>query len=912
MLPLLLFLAPAAAAEAEHAAVARGFLEAFRAGDERRMSVLAARPATEVAYTLAVYSLLRGGEPEAAARLAELRGGPEREGLLRLVETYRSGAVPAAAQLDALERARARLEGGEGAAALADLRDAGEPPAGTLLAVEVRSVRARAYEAEARGADAAREWGGCATAAIDIGWLDRARAARTRQLALAPTPEVARNLVELQRLMDDRSELVNALAREASVLLAAKEPDPKAARERLLEAVHLARQLEDRLRTAGLLGQLAMVTHDRCGMSPKLALGPYRESIELYRALGVRSLHAQATFLNAARAHSGLAQYAESMGLLDELLGWPPDEAVRRQAVEHRAYVLRRQGRLEKSLAAYGAALEAAQDPAERVALHLSLGQVQQERFDLASAVRHYDEVLRAAPDDPFALAGRAACLQDVPKAVEGFDAAVRSARDPAQRRQILSLKAAFQRSYGLVADARASAEAALEGATKEEASAAVTWQVLADLALVDRDYDRALPALANASVLFFQMNEPRWAVPAYLRETLVLTYRGKFEEAERRLVTLKGIAAGMPDDSLKAMAARADATFAAFRGRREDAIALFNDAFDLAAKGGDVPGQATALVHRAILEPAQGHAFVRKALGILDERPEEAPLPHPFVEGEHPRYACSIGVRALLDSGGGAAEAYPLMERARLERLQLALRGREALLAAALPEDLHRDYVARRGRLREARVEGQGVEVEEAERGFRGMVARLRLEAPRTAAIAFPEPLPIERVQAALEEDEALLLFLADEYAQAVLLVDRGRAVLARPGKEKRLEPVAALLEGKRRIFVAPDDLLALETPAEVRYVPSATIFAMPSGGGKGSLSVDEPLRADLTHPQASTPQLGRRFDAAAVVLRDVTVARGPRPCVDGLSALVAGFWLGGADRVELDLDGRRMAWGR
>lgn len=898
------------AAEEAHTLLAGDFLDAFRGHDERRMAVLAARPALDVPYTLAVYELLRRGEPEAAGRLAELRGGPEREGLRRLVDRYREGAVPEPAQLAAVERAHAHLARGEGAAALQALQGAGQPAKETLLAAEIHLVRARAFEAEGRTADAAAAWGDCANASVEIGWLSRARSAAQRQLALAPAPPVAQRLVELNRRLDDRSGLVNALAQQASVLLAAG--DAEGAQKAYGDAIQLAKQLEDPLRAAGLLGELAVVRHERAGLSPKLALDSYRESLELYRSLGVRSRHAQATFLNAARAYSQLARYAESLALLDELLGWPPDDDVGRRAFRQRAYVLRRQERREESLAAYAAALAAAEGDAERGALHAEMGELELERFDLASATAHFDAVLRVSPEDPHALAGRAAACLDESKALAGFEAAIGHAPD-AERRVLLLSKAAFERNWGRLDAARASVRASLAGLDEKTkvdlANVAIGRKMLADLLLVDRAYEEALPELEKASVLFFRLDQPRHAIPAYMRETLVLVHLGRLEDAQRRLVTLRGLAAREPDEALKAMAARADAALAAGSGRPEDAVALLNDAFDLAAKGGDAQGQAAALVHRALLDPAAGHSLVRDALAILDARPEEALAPHPFVEGEHPLHACGIGVRSLLESGGDAARAWPLMERARLERLQLALRGREMFLAAALPAELHRAWVACRGRLREARVEKEG-EVE-AERDLRAFVARLRGEAPRVAAIAFPEPPPLGRVQEALGEEEALLLFLADEYARAVLFVDRGRAVVAPFEPGKPLDAVAPLLEGKKRLIVAPDDFLMLESPLEVRYVPAATFLVLPPSGGEGSLDVREPLRADLTHPQASTMPLGRRFEAATVVLRDLSVDRGPRPGVDGVGALFAGFWLGGADAVELPLGGTAVRWG-
>jgi hypothetical protein len=324
-----------------------------------------------------------------------------------------------------------------------------------------------------------------------------------------------------------------------------------------------------------------------------------------------------------------------------------------------------------------------------------------------------------------------------------------------------------------------------------------------------------------------------------------------------------------------------------------------------------------------------------------------DPPGRQPFVEGERPDFAASVGVRAVLRAeetapGIRAATAFAFIERERVRRMQLALRGRPAILEATLDAELHAAYVAARGRLKEARAEKSGVA--EAEAAFDSMVDLLHEKAPAAAALAFPRVPELHRVQAALAEDEALILMLDDVYVRALVAVTRDDARLSEFEVERPLDKIAGLLDGKRKLIVAPDGLLLLENIAwgpkrtlfdafEIFYLNSASTFlrlrALGPAAGKGVavlgdgpkrlgdpvstlpdarvrlLHEGRPIRLNLTHPPASTRDLRARWNADTVVLGDTALHRGRKPLVEGVGCAVEALFLGGARRVVLSLAG-------
>jgi len=536
--------------------------------------------------------------------------------------------------------------------------------------------------------------------------------------------------------------------------------------------------------------------------------------------------------------------------------------------------------------------------------------------------------------------------------ALADFRAALAGAPNPVVKGRWLIQRAALHRYLGQIADAYESTAAALEifkdPQLRAFAEAGTAWQILGDLLLLRREYDLASKALADAAVTFFKLKDPYRAIDMYARWMLVLVQLDQMDEAVRRLGVLVKMAETTPSDPLKSAAKTAEAIFEARRGEMEGALRCLGEAERLARQADDPLREATALVHRALLDPEHAVALVERALARLDERRIAGPEEHPLVEGHRPDYAASIGVSALLKRPRGAARAFGLVERARADRLLIALGGREALLAAKLPGALHRDYVAARGRLREARQERSGVEPAEA--GFDGVVKRIRREAPAVAALAFPRAPSLAAVQQALRPDELLLVMLQDWYVTAIVAVDRNHAEL-HDAKDwnSPLQGLSGLLKGKRKLIIAPDGAATWRPLETARwkdglvfdafhcfYVSSAASFlaqrrSPPRVPGRGVVIVGRgperfgapatrppkhrvaffhlgrPMTFDLHQPQASGALglLREPFAADTVV-----VARGKAigrkwPRAEGVSAVVEALRLGGASEVVLSLPG-------
>jgi hypothetical protein len=253
------------------------------------------------------------------------------------------------------------------------------------------------------------------------------------------------------------------------------------------------------------------------------------------------------------------------------------------------------------------------------------------------------------------------------------------------------------------------------------------------------------------------------------------------------------------------------------------------------------------------------------------------------------------------------------------------------------LPDDLYRDHANARGRLIEARARGEGVQ--QAEEAFDAMVERLRAKQPRVADLAFARTPSLESAQKALEADEVLLLMLDDEYVRALVAVTRTDAQLAEYDQKAPLKGVAALLEGKRKLIVVPDGLLALEERPwgtgtifdafRIFYLPCARdllrlrSLGPPEGEGAfrvgagpkrlpvwgagrpraGLLHDGSPVHLDLTHAQASTHDLRTPRNADAVFLGRTTLVRGKKPGADGVTGAVEALFHRGVRHVILSV---------
>ena len=914
-LPLCLLLCAtlAAAQEPPHVGVAKKFLRAFDAQDSGTMAVLAAQPASRVAYSLVLYSLLEGREYDAAKQLAQLRASaPEGEGLLRLARGYAEGVRASDEQRAASHRAEAQLVQGDPAAALRTLDAVPAPVEGTITGARMEWTRARCLAKLDKAEPAAAAFASCARLARTTGWLQLAAESEKNRLLIArsrPTMadvamEAATALVQDTRAIDDRLGELNACMARAALYLRAGRPEE--ARADYAVAIDRARTLEKRELEGQLLTNLAYVYHV-VEHQPRRAKRFYIQGLDVFVKLGDAAAIAKARF-NVARVLTDTADYAEALAQLAEAesLEGAPAELLRPIRTQ-RAYILRRQGMLDASRDAYVALLESAPTPAEKTALELELGELQLLRGDFARARDHFQAATAAGSR---AWAGEAAAwggLEQVERCRERFGAAIERAAEREAKGRLRLQWAAFERSFGFVDRAIELAEAAKSDLAREESTdygnAAASWVVLGDLYLLDNRIAPALDALAKASVFLFQLRDPARAIPAYARETLVLMgQEGKVEEATQRHGTLLHIAEGVSDPRLKSMAACVDAVFLQRSNKPDESVARFEEALRLAEEADDAELQATALATRALFAGAAGLPFARRAIELLDREPDRVSGRQPLVVGERPDDAPSIALRCLLDQETpDPALAFELAERIKARRLRLALRGRDAILVRTLPEADYRRYVDARGALREARVAGKGVEAARA--------AFVELAGKLPAPLALASVPGIRPVQDVLAADEILLLYVDDPYARGVVAVQKNGVAVRRFEADKQLEGLADLIANKRRILIAPDGFFALapRPGQEIRYVASAAslLAQRRAEAAKGGMvAVPGPVRIDLRHP-AATDAWPRAGAGGRVVILD-SVELIPGDSVDGYVAATAARLAAGADVVLVSLTGK------
>jgi len=709
-----------------------------------------------------------------------------------------------------------------------------------------------------------------------------------------------------------------------------------------VSAANLAKRARDGLREARAWSLLAL-HWDTAMRTPRRALQFYE------RALGaLKGLPAQGPVLrlsqqllhNVALVQTGLAQYSAALRSLDELeKSGDLSPALKRRVAHQRAYVYRRQGRVVDALAAYEEALVAGGSaPASNIAIEAA------ETLFLAGAYpeaeARFDAVLQGSPKSLAARLGRGAI-----RAVRGrFDAAMadyRVAREVAGEGVAAALvglkRAASERVAGRIETARVSAARALRlfiESAKEETeesrieygNTAVAYALLGDLLLLERNYKKAVEIVERAAVFFYKLKDAPRAIPGYSRWALTLMALHEPDLAVRRLGFLRGMAQNVADPTLKGIAANANGVYEFKAGRLAEARALFGTAIDFAEKGHNLELGATAQTNLALADPGRAQERVDRALALSAAERIEGPQERAFLEGEHAGFAASIGMRALLDAGEpDPARALALVERARLDRLVVALGGRASIL------DGDRSYVAARAALMQARATRKGVAAAEA--AFDAMVEKLD---PASRQLAFPKAPALGEIQGALGAHTALLLMLDDPYAKRVVVaVSDVRAAVAVFDPEAPLEAVRAVVAGRTRLLVAPDGLLSIDLTRwgkrkaaevfDIYYVPSASWFLYGRGlkrGGEGAarvgpgparLAPQKDQRVELAH--IGTPLLLRlsharvqrvaRANADAVVLAGLTLDHGPIPSTDALSALAARQLAAGTRQTIVSLVG-------
>ncbi|MHC4939453.1 MAG: hypothetical protein ACYTHK_10825 [Planctomycetota bacterium] len=919
LLGLLIVLAPVSAQQKSHVEVAKRFLRAFDNQDSGTMAILAAQPAVEVPYALVVFSLLEGKEYDAARQLVHLRSAaPEGEGLKRLCEGYINRARASNEQRIAWQKAETLLRQKRPNDALAALKAGGPPLDGTITGARIEWTRARARALLEKWDLAVASFAECARIARTTGWLQRAveaekhrfLLARARPSLLPSAIAAADALVKDTRDIDDRLGELNARVGRAALLLAQGEAEK--ARADYAVSVDRARALRMPELEGKLLSNIGYILHAVEGQ-PRRARRYYAQALATFLSTKDPASIAQARF-NMARVLTDTAEYTEALAQLAEAghIEGAPD-SLRRPIRAQRAYILRRQGRLDRSRDAYLALLESASTDAEKASLSLELGELQLLRGDFVRARARFE----AGGSDVRALAGAAAAwggLQREKECRENFAAAVEAVTDPMAKGRLNLQWAAFERAFGAIDRAVELADTARSQLAREDSrdygNAAATWVVLGDLYLLDGRMTHALDALAKASVFLVKLRDPGRAIPALVRETLVqlsLGTRESLEEATQRRGTLQHVAEGISDPGLKSMAACADAVVEIRRGHADEATARFEEALRLAIEAASAEKEANALATRALHAGADGLSLAMRAIEAMAREPDRSRVVHPLVVGERPDDAASIALRCLMETKDpDPARAFELAERIKAGRLQLALRGRDAILIRRLSEGDYRRYVDARSRLRQARTEKEGAP--EARQAFVDLADELARQAP----FAFPRAPGLRAVQGALRADELLLLFVDDPYLRVRIAVDKTRVVVQNYDAGKQTAGLEDLLKDKRRLLVAPDGFFALApTPGvAIRYVASAAaVLAQRGRPEKDPASlrrIERPVRIDLRHPQATDAWPRANETGRVVVLDRTDVVAGKGASVDGYLAAALPRILGGADTVVVSLSGK------
>ena len=909
--------------------LARQFLRAFDSKDAGTMAIIAAQDASKTPYALVIFTLLESKQLEAAEKLVELRGGaPEAEGLRRLYKGHRAGIVANQRQRELWRKADELLAARNPDDALKLLDAAGKPPEGTVTGARMAWTRAVAYGMIKDWEAAILAMRDAAKLARTVGWLQQSLMVDSQRLRIARQyPETqeeaiyaASGVIQDAQALANRTALLNGLLARATIY--AQHERPKEARADYAAALEKARELglhgvEGRILTN--LGSMAQM-FDR---SPDRARRHYEDAIAaLERAGETKSI--PRVRLNLASALTQLGKYEDALARLDELDKDPG--GLERASSAQRAYIHRRQGRLERSRALYARLLESAKSPQERQALALDLGDLALSRGDYRGAARHFEAGAAEGPSRFRALAGQAAALgglQDLDGCREKFREAVEVAPTREDKGRVELQWAAFERSFGRLKRAIALVDAARKHLAREESTdygnGAASWVITADLLLLDGQPEEALKPLAAASVFFTRLQDTARAVPAFARESLVLLgfeqIGNYLDEVTKRRGTLLTIAEGTRDPALRSMAATVDGVYLHKRGTPEEGDKRFAEAIQIAREAKLPERESAALATQALFAGADGLEGALRAAVLRLRRPEKSLELHPVVVGERGDWAPSIGLRSLLmREERDPAIALQLIEAIKADRLELALRGRDAILVRTLSEADYASYVDKRGALREARATLAGVE--EAEKAFLAEVERLRPLAP----LAFKGVPTLAEVQAVLGEDELLLLYVDDAFARGVLAVDRQRAELHEFDPATPFAPVAARMEGKRRLLVAPGGFLSLDAAKwkdgiigdafSIQYCASASSvlaqrLSKPAEGQQAVRAIEKKTRIGLRHPQATEADLTANESARVVVYGRTGNTGLEGGSADGLAALAEARIRAGAQYVLISFLG-------
>lgn len=930
---LLLLVVPVAAEVAPHIAQARQFLKEFRAQDHGTMALFAAQPMRKTQYALVLFSLLESREWEAARKLVDLRAGaPDGPGLQRLQKGYESGVRATPDERSGWVESERLLRARRPADALGVLEKVGRPSEGTIIGVRNTYNRGLALAALERWEPALAALSRASVLATNVGWLARALQADTLRLRLAQQQQgmdnevalAAGRIAKLARAMDERETEMSALLARAT--LYTRHGKATAARKDYATALARARSLNKPLVEARILtnlGSLALLLERQ----PKRARRDYEDALLIFEREGAAD-HVRGVRLNLSRALTNLADYDAGIVQLDtldkDLSSLEDPGPLARASRSQRAYIRRRQGRLERSLELYGELAASATTPVEKQALALDMGDLQLVRGNFHAALAQFNTAKDEKRIRARAFAGAAAAwggLQNEQRCRELFAEALEAATGVESKGRVGLQWSAYERRFGNIERALELVNAARARLATEEGkdfgNAAAAWAVTADLLLLDEQREAALRPLASASVFFARLQDPSRAVPAYGRETLILLGfddRPKhLDDIIKRHGTMLVISEGTSNPGLKGLAASVDAHYLHQRGNAKDGNERFDEALKYAREANSPAQEATALAGKALYAGAAGLALAEQAILALDRRPDDAPAVYPFVAGERGDYAPSIALRAMLEGEKpDATRAYELVERIKQTRVQLALRGRDAILVRTLSAADYAGYVAVRGRLREARAAGTGEE--QARSAFETEMNRLRMISP----LAFTHVPSLAAVQKALGPTEALLLFVDDPYVKIRVAITREGIRVGQFLDEDRLSGLQRDLRGKTHIVVAPDGFASIDgqkwekaTLADafsIRYCATAASFvaqrAPRQRGARPTLREHKGrVRLDLLHPQASNVDLATAETARLLIISDTVLQSQQRGTPDGIACVAEARIRAGADAVLMAL---------
>jgi len=874
-------------------AVAREFLEAFRAGDAAAELALAVRPLDQVDYGRVVEWLLARGERAAAERLALHRAqAPDGAGLRAALEAPR----PPPDRWAAIGEAAAHLGAGRPGDALRALDAAAPPPDAGFFAAAFHGARAEALLRLGKDEETIAAARAACAAARGVSFLGQwLRGAELWRAAAARAGDARAGIEALSTLLDaarvsGRSEAqIESLVARARLHRSLR--SFSAAREDLAAAKEIEEARGGSLAAARLAMQIGTIFLADEAM-PARALGFFEEALPALEKAASREETDAARF-NAAVALTQAGRYAEALRRLDEAGGLGGRTAAQR------AYVLRRQGRLDAALAAYEGALAEAGE--RRPALLVELGELHLLRWETRRARERFLEAGDAEPLALLGLAHVAAAEGDPAAAEEWFERSLAAGADAARlhlRRGAVRLR--FGDPDGALRDAARAIEI-LKDRPSEFGNAGVAWLLVGECHLALGDEAKAAAACFNAATVHFRSRDPERAVPAYLRTATLLQRAGKAGEALERLGAAFALSEGR--DDLRSMERRVSALHS------REPLPLLDEAERRA--GGDPELLAGALSARAILFPAEAPAIAERILALLDERPETIAGRELDLEGENPFVALPVAIAELARTGD-AARAFPLLDRLRRERLLRAFGGRDSYLAAVLPEEKASAWARDRARLLDARAAGG--DASEAEGALRRRLDALRDAAP----LALLPAESLERARSALGESEALVVLLDDRHGSAALVARRDRAGIGPLFLERPLDALAPLLEGATRILAIADGTFAgipLETARfrdaplgakfEIRLLPFAGALASAAGAkgppralGPAELRFDRPASTRLDGRPPLSWLRGPPVEGP-LLLEGVTVSRAAAMRGDGVQALVAALLHRGAGGV-------------